>query len=435
MHVDSGTVDSGIVDSGTADSGTVDFGIVDSGTADSGTAAATATLVASDPFRFDPYSPEVDADPFPLYAILRERYPCFYSEQAGMWVLSRYADIVTALNDWRTYSSASGNLMTELPNRAGATLGTTDPPRHDRLRALIQHAFLKRNLAGLAEPIRGIAAEAAQALRGRDRFDFIADFSSQFTVRVLFTALGIPLEDEATVREHAVLMVQTDPVTRAKGPEHIAAYEWVRDYAAEVIERRKAHPQDDLISHFAAAEIDGDRLDEREVLLTTTTLIMAGIESLGGFMSMLALNLADLPDVRRAVVDDPSLLPDAVEESLRYNTSAQRFRRRLQRDVELHGQTLRAGEFVCLAYGSGNRDERQFPDAEVYRLSRKPRGHLGFGGGVHACLGSSVGRMASAIAFEEFHRVVPEYGRAEQALDWMPSSTFRSPLRLDLVTG
>lgn len=386
-------------------------------------------------FSFDPFSPEVDADPFPQYAILRDQYPCFYSEQAQMWVLSRYADIVTALNDWQTYSSAKGNLMTELPNRAGATLGTTDPPRHDRLRGLIQHAFTKRNLAGLADPIRGIAADAAERLRGRDRFDFIADFSSTFTVQVLFTALGIPLEDEGDVRDRAVLMVQTDPVTRAKGSEHVAAYEWVRDYAAEVIAQRRTDPQNDLISHFASAEIDGDRLDEREVLLTTTTLIMAGIESLGGFMSMLALNLADMPDVREAVVTDPTLMPDAVEESLRYNTSAQRFRRYLQRDVELHGQTMRAGGFVCLAYGSGNRDERQFPRADVYDLSRKPRGHLGFGGGVHACLGASVGRMASVIAFEEFHKVVPEYGRSAEPLTWMPSSTFRSPLALDLVTA
>lgn len=399
------------------------------------TASSKETSVHDTDFSFDPYSPVVDADPFPLYAVLREEHPCYYSEPAQMWVLSRYADIVTALNDWQTYSSAKGNLMTELPNRAGATLGTTDPPRHDRLRGLIQHAFTKRNLTGLADPIRQLAAEAAEQLRGRDQFDFIGDFSSIFTVRVLFTALGIPLEDEVSVRERAVLMVQTDPVTRAKGPEHVAAFEWVRDYAAAVIGQRRNDPRDDLISRFAAAEIEGDRLDEREVLLTTTTLIMAGIESLGGFMSMMALNLAELADVRKAVVADPTLLPDAVEESLRYNTSAQRFRRYLQRDVALHGQTMQAGDFVCLAYGSGNRDDRQFPNAEVYELSRKPRGHLGFGGGVHACLGAAVGRMASVIAFEEFHKVVPDYGRGGSPLAWMPSSTFRSPLRLDLAAG
>ncbi len=384
-------------------------------------------------FQFDPYSPAIDADPFPAYRRLRDEFPCFWSPEAQMWILSRYADIVSAGQDWQTYSSASGNLMTELPGRAGATLGTTDPPRHDRLRGLIQHAFMKRNLEALAEPIRQIARDTAAPLASQARFDFIQAFSSKFTVRVLFAALGLPMGDEATVRDKAVLMVQSDPVTRAKSPEHIAAYQWMQDYAAQVIAQRRAEPLNDLISHFSTAEIDGDRLDEREVLLTTTTLIMAGIESLGGFMSMFALNLADHADAQAAVVADPTLLPDAVEESLRYNTSAQRFRRRLQRDVPLHGQVMKAGDFVCLAYGSGNRDERQYPDPDRFDIRRKPRGHLGFGGGVHACLGTAIARLAVKLAFDEFHRVVPRYTRAQPTLSWMPSSTFRSPTVLELT--
>lgn len=384
-------------------------------------------------FAFDPYSPVVDADPFPFYKTLRDEHPCFWSPQAGMWILSRYSDIVSAGQNWQTYSSAKGNLMTELPNRAGATLGTTDPPRHDRLRGLIQYAFMKRNLEGLAEPIRDIARSTAEGLRGKDRFDFIEDFSSKFTVRVLFAALGLPLGDEQTVRDKAVLMVQSDPHTRAKGPEHIAAYNWMQDYAAKVIAERRAKPQNDLISHFSMAEIEGDKLDEREVLLTTTTLIMAGIESLGGFMSMFAFNLADHRDARRAVVANPELLADAIEESLRFNTSAQRFRRCLQKDVTLHGQTMREGDFVCLAYGSGNRDERQYPNPDVYDITRKPRGHLGFGGGVHACLGTAIARLGVKIAFDEFHKVVPNYRRTQEQLAWMPSSTFRSPMLLELA--
>lgn len=384
-------------------------------------------------FRFDPYSPAIDADPFPAYKTLRDEHPCFWSPEAGTWILSRYADIVSAGQDWQTFSSAKGNLMTELPGRAGATLGTTDPPRHDRLRGLIQHAFMKRNLESLADPIRGIAQQTAATLQGRDRFDFIEDFSSRFTVRVLFAALGLPLGDEALVREKAVLMVQSDPATRAKGPEHIAAYEWMQAYAAGVIAERRAQPRDDLISHFSMAEIDGDRLDEREVLLTTTTLIMAGIESLGGFMSMFALNLADHAQARADVVADPTLLTEAIEESLRYNTSAQRFKRCLTRDHVLHGQTLRAGDFVCLAYGAGNRDERQFPDPDRYDIRRRPRGHLGFGGGVHACLGTAIARLSVKIAFDELHRVVPQYRRVHEQLPWMPSSTFRSPTRLELT--
>jgi len=384
-------------------------------------------------FSFDPYSPAVDADPFPFYKTLRDEYPCFWSKEAQMWILSRYADIVSAGQDWQTYSSAKGNLMTELPNRAGATLGTTDPPRHDRLRGLIQHAFMKRNLESLTEPIRDIARTTAQALAGEKQFDFISEFSSKFTVRVLFAALGLPMENEQTVRDKAVMMVQSDPHTRAKGPEHIAAYNWMQEYAAGVIAERRARPLNDLISHFSMAEIDGDRLDEREVLLTTTTLIMAGIESLGGFMTMFALNLADHADARRQCVANPVLLVDAVEESLRFNTSAQRFRRCLQKDVTLHGQTMRAGDFVCLAYGSGNRDERQYPNPDVYDITRKPRGHLGFGGGVHACLGTAIARLSVKIAFEEFHKVFPDYHRVQEQLPWMPSSTFRSPLRLEIA--
>lgn len=388
-------------------------------------------------FRFDPYSPAVDADPFPYYKTLRDEYPCFWSEDAQMWILSRYADIVTAGQDWQTYSSASGNLMTELPGRAGATLGSSDPPKHDRLRGLIQHAFMKRNLLALEEPMRAIAKEVFSECKGLKQFDF-KQMSSKFTVKVLMAALGLPMGDEAIVdeqivRDNAVLMVQSDARTRTKGPEHLAAFEWMKEYAAKVIAMRRAQPRNDLISNFALAEIDGDRLDDNEVLLTTTTLIMAGVESLGGFMMMFAYNLATYNDALKAVVANPELLPDAIEESLRFNTSAQRFRRRLMKDVELHGQTMKAGDFVCLAYGSGNRDERQYPNPDVYDITRKPRGHLGFGGGVHACLGTAIARLAVKIAFDEFHKVVPNYTRTADQLAWMPSSTFRSPLVLELT--
>jgi cytochrome P450 len=160
---------------------------------------------------------------------------------------------------------------------------------------------------------------------------------------------------------------------------------------------------------------------------------MAGIESLGGYMAMLAYNLSTFTDVQAAVVADPERVPDAIEESLRFNTSAQRFRRNLQRDVELHGQIMKAGDFVCLAYGSGNRDDRQFPHGDIYDLDRRPKGHLGFGGGVHACLGTAIARLAARLAMEEFHQVVPKYQRVDNDLTWMPSSTFRSPLKLELA--
>ena len=384
-------------------------------------------------FRFDPYAPAVDADPFPFYQRLRDEFPCFWSEEANMWVLSRHGDIVTALNDWQTYSSAKGNLMDELPNRAGATLGTTDPPRHDRLRALIQMAVTKRALDHIIEPARQSARRHLDAVAGEARFDFVSRFSARVTVDLLFYLFQMPIDRQDEVRRNAVLMVQTDSKTRQKGPEHLAAFKWMTDYASELVAARKKAPGDDLLSNFITAEIDGEKLLDREVQMTVTTLIMAGIESLSGFMSMMALNLADHPEARRACAANPALIPDAMEESLRFNTSAQRFRRCLTRDVDLHGQTMRADDFVCLAYGSGNRDERQFANPDVYDIARKPRGHLGFGGGVHACLGTAIARLATKVAFEELLQRMPEFHRVEERLPWIPSTNFRSPMRLELA--
>ncbi|QCO19772.1 cytochrome P450 (plasmid) [Azospirillum brasilense] len=386
-------------------------------------------------FRFDPYSPAVDADPFPFYKTLRDEHPCFWSEEANMWVLSRYDDIVTALNDWETYSSAKGNLMDEMPNRAGNTLGTTDPPRHDRLRSIVQFAFTKKAVEGLTEPVRASANRALDAVQGEKTFDFVSDVSSKVTVDVLFGLFNLPRENERMVRDKAVLMVQSDPRTRQKGPEHLAAFQWMSEYAKELVELRKREPGDDLITALIQAEVAGEKLADREVQMTITTLIMAGIESLSGFLAMFALNLADHADARRRLAANPALIPDAIEESLRFNTSAQRFRRCVQKDVELHGQTMRAGDFVCLAYGSGNRDERRFANAHLYDIDRKPKGHLGFGGGVHACLGTAFARLAARVACEEFLKRVPEFVRVQDQLPWMPSTTFRSPTRLELAVG
>ena len=163
--------------------------------------------------------------------------------------------------------------------------------------------------------------------------------------------------------------------------------------------------------------MEGEKLTDREVLLTTVTLILAGIESLSGFMTMFALNMSDHPDARAKLVANPALTADAIEESLRFNTSAQRFRRCLTRDVELHGQTMKAGDFVCMAYGSGNRDERRFPNPDVYDIARKPRGHLGFGSGVHTCLGTQIGRLATRVLFETMHARLPVYERVDRAVE------------------
>lgn len=386
-------------------------------------------------FRFDPYSPANDADPFPAYKVLRDDYPCFWSEEAGMWVLSRYDDVLAALGNWRVYSSARGNLIDEFPGRAGSTLGSSDPPRHDRLRALIQSAMTKSALEHILEPARASIRAHLEEVGEREVFDFVSELGSKVTVDLLFYLFALPRAGAEQVRDNAVLMVQTDPVTRRKTAAHLGAFQWMADYAENLVQERKRNPGEELLSNFITAEIDGEKLLDKEVQLTVTTLIMAGIESLSGFLGMFALNLADYPEARRALAADPSLIPDAMEESLRFNTSAQRFKRCVQVDTELHGQTMQAGDFVMLAYGAANRDERMFPNPDLYDIGRKPRRHLGFGGGVHSCLGAMLARVATRVVVEELLAVMPEFTRVDETLNWVPSSNFRSPRALRLRRG
>ena len=379
---------------------------------------------------FDLYSPLIDADPFPFYAELRDKYPCYWSESAQLWILSRYHDIADAARDWETFSSAQGNMIDELPGRAGATLGTTDPPRHDRLRALSQAAFLKRNLDRMVEPTLEIADRSLDRILAQDAFEFINDFSSQITVGLLFRTMGLPDRDHAEIRRKVILAVSTDKAAKGRTPEHIAAFKELSDFLTAEVAERRANPTDDLITHLAEAEIDGDRLSEREIVLTTATFVMAGVESLSSFMSVFALNLHDYPDARQRLAADPALIAPAIEESLRFNTSAQRFKRTATRDITLHGQTIRAGDKVVLAFGSANRDARKFPDPDTYDIERRPLGHLGFGSGKHFCLGAQMARLVTEVAMRRFLESVPEYQLTTDKLAWNSSSNFRSPVAL-----
>ena len=379
---------------------------------------------------FDLYSPEIDADPFPYYEILREQYPCYWSETGKLWILSRYEDIFNAAQDWQTFSSSQGNLIDELPGRSGATLGTTDPPRHDRLRALSQAAFLKRNLQRLIAPTLEIADRALDRIVEQGRFEFIEDFSSQITVGVLFKTMGLPAREHSAIRRKVILAVSTDKAIKGRNAEQIAAFQQLSDFLSIEVAARRAQPTDDLITHLAEAEIDGDRLSEREIVLTTATFVMAGVESLSSFLAMLALNLHADPDARRRLVAAPDLMAAAIEESLRFNTSAQRFKRVVMRDTELHGRTMRAGDKVALAFGSGNRDWRRFPEPDIYDIDRKPQGHLGFGAGKHFCLGSQMARMVTETAMRRFLQRVPDYHLTVDRLAWNSSSNFRSPAAL-----
>jgi cytochrome P450 len=395
----------------------------------------TETAAAQLPEPFDLYSTAIDADPFPYYEILREQHPCYWSQNGRIWILSRYEDVATAAQDWQTYSSARGNLIDEIPGRAGGTLGTTDPPRHDRLRTLAQAAFMKKNLDHLIAPTIELANTAVDRILEKRAFDFVADFSSEITVGMIFQLLGLRERDRAETRNQVVLSISTDKAARGRNSILDMAFTELTNFVQDEVTRRRANPRDDLVTRLAEAEIDGDRLTEREVVLTTSMFVIAGVESLSSFMSVFALNLAQFSNARHRLATDPNLIAPAIEESLRFNTSAQRFKRFLTRDVELHGQRMHEGDNVALAYGSANRDWRKFKDPDLYDIDRRPQGHLGFGSGKHFCIGSQFARLVTETAMRSFLARVPNFQWTGEPFEWIPSSNFRSPMSLPFRSG
>jgi len=384
---------------------------------------------------FDLYTREIDADPFAAYGHLRDEHPCYWSDKAGLWILSRYDDVARAATDWEVYSSTGGNLIDDIPGGVGGTLGATDPPRHDRLRALVNAAFAKKNLSHMVALSRTVAARALADIAEKQAFDFVADFSSVVTVETLFTMLGLAARDPTEIRREVVLAISSDKDLCGRNDQQNAAFQRLEQFLADEVAQRRKTPSDDLITRLTEAKIDGDRLDDREVVLTISMFVMAGVEPLSSFMSNFALNLADFPDVRRRIARDPTLMPQAIEESLRFNTSAQRFKRTLTRDVTLHGQTMKAGDSVVLAYGAANRDDRKFPHADRFDLDRAPVGHLGFGVGPHFCIGNSLARLVTQTTMNMFLAAIPDFTLVRRDFDWLQSSNFRSPMELPLRIG
>jgi cytochrome P450 len=387
-------------------------------------------------FVFDPYAPEIHRNPYPSYQILRDEYPAYFSEPGNCWVLSRYSDIVAAALDTPTYSSSGGNIIDDSPLRAGATLGTTDPPRHDQLRKLVQSAFLYSNLQKMETPAR----EQARAILVRSReggsLDLINEYATPITTGILAELLGLPADNLVQVKRWVSDSLRRDPVTRKSPPIGDEARNALTELMERVIEERRSRPEDDLISGLIKARVEGESLAEREILMTSRTLLAAGVESTVSFFGNLVLNLTSFRDAKRRLLEEPGLIPDAIEESLRYNTSAQRFSRTLTRDVELHGQRMRTGEKVMLAYGSANRDQREFEDADRYDIERRPTNHLGFGHGKHYCIGAGFARILTRVMCEELLCACPDFTLevTENELDWLPSPTFRSVVTLPVRT-
>lgn len=365
------------------------------------------------PLRFDPYAYEFHEDPYPVYRRLRDEAPVHRNDELGFIALSRHADVLAAFKDVETFSSRNGvSLDADAfhPN-ADVTMSflAMDPPRHTRMRALVSRGFTPRRVMDLEPRIRALSVRYLEECAGRERCDFIEDFSGRLPMDVVSLLLGVPDADRDTLRAWADTVVHREEgVVGVPPAAGAAALRLLQYFQAHVAERR-ANPRDDLTGALLAAEIDGDRLTEREVLGFLFLMIVAGNETTTKLLANALYWLWRNPAERDRVRADPSLVPGWVEETLRYDNTSQALARVVARDVEIHGTKLREGEKVVLLIGSANRDERAFEDPDRYDVLRSQRTSLSFGHGTHYCLGAALARLEARIALEEFWRRFPDY--------------------------
>lgn len=389
-----------------------------------GGTVSTANVVVEN-FDFDPYSMAVQEDPYPFYKVLRDHYPAYWSAGANCWALSRYDDVAAACNDAARYSSARGNVVDDDPGRMGKTLGTSDPPKHDVLRGLVNAAFMRGRVLEREPQARAIVREYLDEFCAAGGGDLIQSLTARATCSLICDILGFPRSDHIQLKRWVDGLVYRDPVTRKIPPEGLGARKAMIDYANTTITQRRAEPRDDLITALIQAEVEGNKLTAEDLLYSISTLLAAGIESASSFLGNAMLALADHPDQSDLLRSDLSRAPNAIEELLRYDTPTQRFHRVAKVDIELHGQTIKAGQSVLVMYGAANRDERRFPDPDRLDITRPPARHLALGHGVHHCLGASLARSFARIFLEEWYGQVKAMTMHRDKIVRMHSPTFR----------
>jgi cytochrome P450 len=382
--------------------------------------------------RFNPYSYEFHDDPFPVYKQLRDDAPCYHDHALGFWALSRYADVVAALHDPETYCSRYGITLEDgnpLP-----MLLTTDPPEQTRLRRLVSRAFTPRRVAQLEQPIRALSTTYLDALGDRAVIDLIGDYAALLPMDVIAKLLGVPDGDQQQLRKWSDALLHREEGRPDVTPEGVEAATHLYRYFSAFVTDRRAHPGgDDFTAALIAADTDGESLSDEQVVGFCFLLIIAGNETTTKLLGNCLLALQRFPDERQKVLGDRSRIVDAVEETLRYEGSTQVMARTLTHAVELHGERVPTGEKVLLLLGSGNRDERVWHEPDVFDIDRPwPTHHLGFGHGIHVCLGAALARLEMRISLEEFLGRYPRYEIDGSALERVHSGNVRGYSRMPM---
>jgi hypothetical protein len=392
---------------------------------------------------FDPYSPTLHEDPYPVYRRLRDEFPVFHNTELSFWALSRYDDVKAGLLDPETYCSAQGvavglrELMQSGP-LAVPMLIMMDGPRHTRMRAIVSRAFTPRRIASLERRIREIASELLDAFVGQNEVDLVCGFSAPLPTTVIAELLGVPVSDHAWFKQKSVEVAQFDPAklrafAREDARARIGPALELGAYLAERLAERREAPRDDLLSALLAAEIDGEKLSDVETIGFAFLLLVAGNETTTNLITNGAINLDRHRDQRRKLVDDPSLIAMAVEECLRFDSPVQGLARTLTRDVTLHGESIPKGDQVLLLFASANRDERRIPDPDRFEVTRDPNPHVAFGFGAHYCLGANLARLEARVGFEELLARFPDYRLTGARVERLKSGPIRGALRLPVA--
>ncbi|HUE59296.1 MAG TPA: cytochrome P450 [Acidimicrobiales bacterium] len=370
----------------------------------------------------NPFSHEFHADPYPTYRRLRDEAPCYFNAELDFFAVSRYEDVLAASQQPLLYSSAEGTILERLDTRALLPMMIfMDPPRHDLHRQLVSRAFTPRAVAELEPFVRSTAVELLEALGDNGGGDFVEEFSAILPMNVIMELLGVPQPDRDQLRHWMDATLERNEEPPYVPDTAVQAMISTTSYWRELLREKRSSPDSGLMSRLCEAEIETEdgpaRLTDEEVIGFCSLIGSAGTETLTKLLANAAVLLQRNPSEWNKILDDPTALPGAVEETLRYWAPSQYQGRLLTRDVTLHGVTMPEGSRVLMLTGSANRDEREYEEPDRFDISRGAHVPLGFGYGVHFCLGAALARLEGRVGLGEFARLFPEYEIDETGLE------------------
>jgi cytochrome P450 len=364
---------------------------------------------------YDPYDWEIDTDPYPVWKRLRDEAPLYHNERYDFFALSRFADVEKASVAWRTFISGKGSVIELIKSGHEIPPGSIlfeDPPAHDLHRSLLSRVFTPRRMLSIEPQVREFCARSLDPLVDREGFDFVKDLGALMPMRTIGMLLGIPESDQQALRDRIEDGFKMKDGTMPD-PEDSYGLTLGEDLA-DYVDWREKNPSDDLMTALLQAEFEDEtgtvrRLRRDEILGYVGLLNAAGNETTTNLISWTGKVLAEHPDQRAELAADLSLVPDAIEELLRYEAPSPIQARYCAEDSEWHGRIVPEGSVICLLTASANRDEREFPDSDRFDIHRKISHHVTFGYGLHFCLGANLARLEGRVALEEVLRRWPEW--------------------------